>query len=139
MFKGLGQADCLGWGEDSRTKPGASCCLGLTPWNYNAALGTSYDHFVCWSASCATIDQWAGPNGAGNHCCPGMINVQGRCACIQGNVNSQGECVSPTPPGDGTTPDNGTAPAVCVGTIICNVPDMWVYGAALVLLLVAGK
>ena len=42
------------------------------------------------------------------------------------------------PPGDGTTSGDGTAP-VCIGTIICNVPDMWVYGAALLLLLVAGK
>ena len=48
------------------------------------------------------------------------------------------------PPGDGTIPGDGTGdgttpPAVCVGTIVCNIPDMWVYVAGLLLVMAAVK
>ncbi len=53
-----------------------------------------------------------------------------------------------TLPGDGAVPGNNstttgdgtvTVPSVCVGTIICSIPDMWVYLAAGLVLLLAAK
>ena len=115
--------NCTPHGSVSKTVP---CCTGLKSWNYNANSGQLYDGFACWSAQCATLGQWAGPAGIGNYCCPPLVNVAGKCA----NAVPGGS-------GSGTAP---VGPAVCKGTLICAVPDMYLYlaGGALVLLMFMG-
>ena len=115
--------NCLPHGTISKT---GQCCTGLKAWNYDANSGQPYDGFGCWTAQCATLGQWAGPNGQGNYCCPPLVNVAGKCA----NAVPGGS-------GSGTAP---VGPAVCKGTLICAVPDMYLYlaGGALVLLMFMG-
>lgn len=122
MFSALAQETCI---PHSQTGPvPVPCCPGLSPWPYDAKTGIPYglETKACWWAPCAEAGQWAGPEGQGNSCCTGLVNVGGKCG-------SQGVLL----PGGGTT-----QPAVCAGSIICDVPDLWIYGglAAAVLLVV---
>lgn len=116
----LSQA-CVAHGEIAQT---GVCCESLVPWAYDANSGVAYDGFSCWNAPCAQAGQWAGPGGIGNRCCEGLTNVNGKC---------------------GTAVPGGTVPPVvdtgdCVGTFVCSIPDLYLYGgvAALVLMLAMG-
>lgn len=95
-------AICIDHGQ---TGAGAAdeCCPGNQKWSYDANTGAPYTGFMCWSAICAAQGQWAGPNGVGDHCCSPYVNVGGRC----------GTATSITP--------------LCVGTLICSIPDMYLY------------
>ncbi len=111
----LSQA-CVGHGEIAQT---GVCCESLVPWAYDANTGQAYEGFGCWNAPCAQAGQWAGPGGIGNRCCEGLTNVAGKC---------------------GTTVPGGTVPPIvdtgdCAGTILCDIPDMVIYGGAAVLVL----
>lgn len=111
----LGQ-DCVSHGIIAKT---GSCCESLTPWAYDANSGAAYDGFACWNAPCAQAGQWAGPGGIGNRCCEGLTNVNGKC----GTAVPGGSVSTPTPTGD------------CVGTFLCSIPDLYLYGGAALLVL----
>lgn len=120
----LSQA-CVAHGEIAKT---GVCCESLVPWAYDANSGQAYDGFGCWNAPCAQAGQWAGPGGIGNRCCEGLTNVDGKC----GMAVPGGTVPPPTPSPGGD---------FCKGTIVCSVPDIYLYGAAgvLVLLMAMGK
>ncbi len=109
---------CVPHGQTAKT---GVCCESLVPWAYDANTGVAYDGFACWNAPCAQAGQWAGPGGIGNRCCEGLTNVNGKC----GTTTPGGYVPPPTPtPGD-----------FCQGTILCDIPDMVIYGGAAVLAL----
>lgn len=113
-------AGCIDHGQAS-TGPTDECCPGNTKWTYDANTGAPYSGFMCWSAICAAAGQWAGPVGVGDHCCTPLVNVGGRC----------GTAVSTTP---------GTP--LCAGTLICSIPDMYLYvglGLMAVVMMMGGK
>ena len=108
--------NCVAHGEISKT---GVCCESLTPWAYDAKTGIAYDGFGCWNATCAQAGQWAGPGGIGNRCCEGLTNVNGKC---------------------GTAAPGGYVPPIvdtgdCAGSIVCSVPDLYIYGGVGVLVL----
>lgn len=149
---------CVDHGQAS-TDPSAVCCPGLKKWGFDANTGVAYQGFMCWTASCAGEGQWAGPGGQGNECCTGLVNSQGKCAkpvaggggggtptcaplgvkpvagqsCCSGLMDSQGFCKTMS----NLPPENVCAPGE---TIICGIPDLWIYGggAALLLLMMMG-
>jgi len=118
----LGQ-DCVAHGQTAKT---GVCCESLTPWAYDANTGVAYDGFACWNAPCAQAGQWAGPGGVGNRCCEGLTNVGGKC----GTATPGGSTPPPPAPGE-----------FCQGTIVCSIPDMYLYigGGLLLVLALAGK
>lgn len=118
----LSQA-CVDHGQVAQT---GTCCESLVPWAYDANSGIAYDGFACWNAPCAQAGQWAGPGGIGNRCCEGLTNVNGKC----GTAVPGGTVPPPVATGD------------CVGTILCSIPDMYLYlgvGGLALLLMMGGK
>lgn len=110
-------ATCIDHGQ-AGVSVADECCGGYQKWFYDANTGTPYNSFMCWSALCAGVGQWAGPIGAGDHCCPPLVNIAGKC---------------------GTAPV--TLPTVCQGTLICSIPDMYLYVGVglLAVMMVMGK
>ena len=101
------------------------CCESLTPWAYDANTGAPYNGFGCWNAPCAQAGQWAGPDGIGNRCCPGLTNVAGKC----GTAVPGGTVPPPVNTGDG-------------GEWIAGIPnDYIIYGGLclLALMMLGGK
>lgn len=112
-------ATCIDHGQAS-TGPTDECCPGNSKWTYDANTGAPYSGFMCWSALCAGTGQWAGPVGVGDHCCTPLVNVGGKC-------------------GTATT-GNIFPPAICKGTLICSIPDMYLYiGIGLLAVMMMGK
>lgn len=122
----FGQA-CIEHGIIAQT---GDCCPGLTPWGYDANTGIAYEGFGCFNATFADVGQFAGPGGMdAGKCKPGLVAVNGKCAVPVVNTVP----TTPLPP--------VVVPAVCAGTLICAIPNMWIYGglAAVALLLLMGK
>lgn len=139
------QVQCVDHGQ-ANSGPNQQCCTGLNQWQYDANTGQAYNGFMCWTAPCASAGQYAPPASTGGPgCCPPLVNVNGKCGTAttgNGGGGNTPQCAS------GLMYDALSAKCVpisvtplCQGTIICSIPDMYLYAGmgVLVLFMVMSK
>lgn len=138
------QVQCVDHGQ-ANSGPNQQCCSGLNQWAYDANSGQAYNGFMCWSAPCASAGQYAPPSGVGGPgCCAPLVNVNGKC----GTAGSSGGTTTPPQCATGLMYDAVSGQCIplsttplCAGTLICSIPDMYLYIGlgGLMLLMVMSK